>query len=168
MPPSTLSRWETIFALAVPPSTNLPMRRQAMLECFQRFGLVPTYQALTDMLSAKLGSVFVGVEYIDIVHANITVPDASYPFGVVNVLYPWMSTVGHILIRVQKLASMTEGDFYNAMALIPPMLEPILPADKTYDWYRPGVNSVAITGGPSAGGIYLDEAANLDNHVFDV
>lgn len=167
MPPSVLTRWETIFALSPSPSESVQARRAAVAECFLRFIETPTHQQLVDKLTAKLGSVFVALEYLDASLAVITVPDNTYPFGFASTDSPWSSTVAHMLIRTQQPAAMTWAQYLDTIALVAPVLEPIIPGWATWDFYLPGTTSVNVPLGPSAAGFYLDDPHNLDFEVFD-
>lgn len=161
-----LERWEHIFALAPSASDDETTRRDALATKLTAVGSPSIGGILTTALSAALGSAFVAVEHIDYSAASINVPDGTYPWGSVGAS-PWSSTVAHILVRMQKPAGWTEGQFYAAAAKVGVVLDPALPAWTTFDFYRPGPISSAVAGGPSAAGFYLDDAANLDNEIFD-
>jgi hypothetical protein len=166
-----LARWEKIFDLRPRPDATDNERRAAMLERWARFSGIANHAKLLDHLQSALGSYFVAIEYIDLSLARITVPDASYPWGTPNTDYPWSSTVAKILVRLQKPAGATEGDFYAEAGKVGPIVDAIAPAWVAYDWYRePAAPYAAINigGGPSAAGFYLDADHNLDNSVFDV
>ncbi len=163
-----IHRWEKIRAVTPNPGDSDRTRRDRLAAIEALAGLNPTHQVLTTLLSAALGDVFVAVEYISVANAVINVPDGSYPFGTVNAIVPWSSTVAHILVRTQKPTGMTEGEFYETAGRVVAILDPVVPSWVYFDWYRPGPVSVAVSGGPSAGGFYLDDDANLSNEVFDV
>jgi hypothetical protein len=159
-----LPRWEGIFAIAPSPTATDASRRAVLNARWQRFGQITNHARIVTELAAALGSYFVGVEYISSAIANIHAP--GYPVGTTVPGVPWYSTVAHILVRMQKPTGASEGDFYAAAGLVPTTLDPILSAFMTFDWYRAPVSAaVAVTGGPSAGGFYLDDPHNLDNNV---
>lgn len=165
----TIARWEKIRAIT-PNYGDSDNQRRARLAAIEALaGANPTHAFLAALLSNALGDVFVSIDYISANNAVIQVPDASYPFGVPSMsTSPWSSTIAHILVRVQKPAGMTEGEFYDTAGTAIAILDPVVPAWATIDWYRPGPVSVMVIGGPSAGGFYLDDEHNLDNEVFDI
>lgn len=165
-----LPRWEQILKLRPAPDATEKERRDAVLVRFERFVGVANHSKLLTELQAALGDVFVAIEYISRANAVVTVPDGSYPWGTPNADAPWSSSIAHVLVRLQKPAGYTEGDFYDAAAKVVPIFDAIMPADKTVNWYRAptGGPPVFVVGGPSAGGFYLDQPANLDNNVFSV
>lgn len=166
MPLDIIERWERIMALYPLPTDTEDDRRTRIEEHFARFGQATLSDRVEALLTEKLGDVFVAVEYISIANANILVPDATYPWGAVGGS-PWSSTVAHILVKLQKPTGMSEGAFYEEAGKVIQLLDPILPVWTTVDWYRAGPVSVSVSGGPSAGGFYLDDDHNLDNEVFD-
>jgi hypothetical protein len=165
-----LPRWEMIFKIRPKPDTSLRARRKELLRRWQHFGASASHGRLTTELQMALGDYFVAVEYIDIDNAVVHVPDGSYPWGTVVDGLTWYSTVAHILVRLQKPAGATEAHFYEAAGKVAPILDPIISMFATFDWYRePDTGTpVNVSGGPSAGGFYLDDEHNLDNNVFDV
>lgn len=167
---SCLPRWESVLAIVPSPTDSLQTRRTRVEKIFARIGLLLNRAALDTILTVELGDVFVAVENIDITNALVYSPDASYPFGDQHADIPWMSTVLHVLVRIEKPTNYTEGDFYEAAGKANPLMDDLLPAWCTYDWYRAPTGGAPenVTGGPSAGGFYLDQEANLDNHVLDL
>ena len=163
-----LPRWERIFAIRPSPTATDASRRAELTARWQRFGEISNHARIVTALTNALGSYFVAVEYISLANAVVHVPDASYPWGTVVAGVTWYSTVAHILVRLQNPAGSTEGQFYDAAGLVPQILDPIVSSFVTFDWYRsPSVGTpIAVVGGPSAAGFYLDET-NLDNLVFD-
>jgi hypothetical protein len=164
-----LERWERIYALAVDPDDTLDLRR-GRLEVLQlAIGQASIASQIATLLTNALGSVFVAVETIGVGVANIGVPDGSFPFGVVISGCPWFSTVNHLLIRVTQPTGYRDDQFYDAVARIFEIVDPMLPSHMTFDWYRAPQSGtpVVVAGGPSAAGFYLDER-NLDESVFDV
>jgi hypothetical protein len=164
-----LPRWEKIFRLRPRPTDTLVDRRQAVARAQARVGLETIHSTVTTALSTVLGPVFVAVEFLDSSLAIITVPDGTYPFGVVVDGVPWSSSVGTVLVRVERPNGYSEGDFYEAVGKISELLDDMLPADVDFLWYRAPETgaSVNVPGGPSAAGFYLDER-NLNESVFDV
>lgn len=163
-----LPRWEKIFGI-VPPPNATPVDRRAVVKArFRRFlDATGLHTRLTNAISAALGPFFVGVEYISLAVASVH--EDSGTFGTPLAGAPWTSTVAHILVRIQKPAGVSDGDFYAAAGMVVALADPIMPAWCTLDWYRaPSVYApIAVTGGPSGGGFYLDEPSNLGNSVFD-
>jgi len=165
-----LPRWEKNLAIRPPPNatenerrTEVKRRRRRLLDAT---GL---HARLYTTLLTNIPSYFVAVEYISLANANVHVPDGSYPWGTVADGAPWTSTVAHILVRLQRPAGATEYEFFQAASRVVELIDPILPAWCTLDWYRaPSIGTpINVVGGPSAGGFYLDEP-NLDILVFDV
>lgn len=164
-----LPRWERIFKIRPRPDATERERRDELVLRWERFGGVSNHARLTTALSEVLGDYFVAVEYISLANAVVHAPDATYPWGTVVSGVPWYSTVAHILVRLQKPTGATEAQFYEAAGKVVTTLDPIISAFVTFDWYRaPDTGaSVNVSGGPSAGGFYLDDEHNLDNNVFD-
>lgn len=165
MSDDALLRWEKILALAPGPDDDPAVRRGRVKAIFERFGWGSTAAAISVALEEALSGAFVAVEYIPYALAHILVPDGTYPWGVVGDV-PWSSNTAHVLVRLQKPIGWSEGSFYEAVANIALILEPILPAWCTFNWYRPGPVYAPITDGPSAAGFYLDDDFNLDNQIF--
>lgn len=166
-----IPRWERIFRIIPSPASSLAQRRTVIYQRFRRFLEATALHArLYARLVQDLGSTFVAIEYIDPTAATIYVPDASYPWGTVNANHPWFSTVCHILVLLQKPPGYSEGDFYAAASRVVTLADGLLPSYVTIDWYRaPSAGPpIAVSGGPSSAGFYLDADANLDNSVFDV
>jgi len=166
MSTDTLERWERILSLNPSPDSTEVERRQYLATLFSNFGQASINGRLYTLLSDALGDAFVDIEHISYANAAIHVPDGTYPWGDVIDGTPWSSTVAHILVRLQKPNGWSEADFYEAAGRVIQLLEPVIPVWCTVDWYRPGDTSSVVSGGPSAGGFYLDTPANLDNQVF--
>jgi hypothetical protein len=166
-----LERWEAIFKIRPAPDATDKDRRAELLARWQRFGGVANHSKIYTALSAALGDWFVDVEYISLANAVVGVPSPSYPWGTSGPSGTtwWYSTVAHILVKMQSPTGGSEAEFYQQAGKVHLTLDPIVPAWVTYDWYRAPETSAAITvsGGPSAGGWYLDER-NIDNSTFDV
>lgn len=165
MSADVLARWERILALNPSPTDTEASRRVRLEAVFSGFGKETISGRIGELLAAELGDVFIAVENISYDNAQIVVPDGSYPWGSAGAV-PWSSTVAHILVRLQKPDGCSEAQFYAAAARVGVVLEPIVPAWVTFDWYRPGPTYESVTGGPSAGGFYLDDEHNLDNEVL--
>jgi len=166
MSPAMLVRWERIFALTPDVADSLVIRRARVAQAQARVGTAALYTVILSELTEVLGSVLVAIEFISPTVAHVNAP-AGAPFGAVNPHVPWSSTVAHILVRVQVPTGYADRDFYDAVSLIAGRLEPLLPAWATWNWYRaPETGApIVVSGGPSAGGFYLDER-NLDSSVF--
>lgn len=163
-----LPRWEKIFRIIPAPTATLVDRHAVIKARFRRFlDATGLNTRITNALSVALGPFFVAVEYLSLTVANVH--DDSGTFGTPLTGAPWTSTVAHILVRLTKPAGYSEGEFYAAAGLVTPLIDPIMPAWCTLDWYRAPVvyAPVVVIGGPSGGGFYLDEPSNLDNSVFD-
>ena len=165
---TSLSRWEGILALAPAPGDPDQTRRARIQAVWSRTGQSPFTAYVITQLQAALGPVFVALEFISASNAVINVPNGSYPFGAANAVVPWSSTVAQLLIRTQLPSNYRETDFLASVSKINPLLDAIMPAWTTWTWYRPPTNyaPIAVTGGPSAGGFYLDDYKNLDYEVF--
>lgn len=164
-----LPRWEAICGIVPSPDDSLVARRERISKLFARIGLLINRATLEQLLRAEIGPVFVAVENITVDNAVVHSPDPTYDFGTQAEGAPWSSTVLHVLVRLQKPAGYTEGDFYEAAGKVAAVLDATLPAWCTFDWYRAptGGAPISVYGGPSAAGFYLDQEANLDNHVLD-
>ena len=167
---STLSRWEKILAMTPAPTDSDATRRARIVENFARVGRAAVQPLLEQRLQARLGSVFVSVEFLGRTVARSITNDASLA-SALGMTYvssvPWSSTLATIIVRLQKPSGYTEGDFYTAAGGVAKALEGVVPAWVTWTWYRAPVSTpVAITDGPSAAGFYLDDAHNLDNNIF--
>jgi hypothetical protein len=77
-----------------------------------------------------------------------------------NPFSPWTSTVGHIDIQVQQPSGYSLTQFFGSLSAIGPLLDAILPAWTTWDWWMPSPH------GAGGMGFYLDDPNNLDMEVF--
>jgi len=164
-----LERWEGIFKIVPSPGATAASRRIAVRARFRRFlDASAFHDRIESALRAAIPTYFSAIEYISYDNAVIHVPDPSYPWGTVANGHPWSSTTAHLLVLLVKPEGATEGDFYTAAAKVSPILDSLLPAWMTFNWYRAPTEApaVAVSGGPSQGGFYLDSIANLDNNVF--
>ena len=166
-----LARWEKIFRTTPSPSATAHERRQAIGRRLRRFvEAASLHSRLLRRLRDEVGEVFSAVEYISVDNAVIHVDGGGYPFGDIVDGAPWSSTVAHILVLLEKPEGYSEQDFYNAAGKVGPAIDGLIPAWATFDWYRRPASgaAVAVSGGPSQGGFYLDNDHNLDNNCFDV
>lgn len=164
-----LGRWERLMKLRPALGATPTERRDGILERFERFSGIANHAKLLKNLEHALGAAFVGVEYISVANAVVTVPDATYPWGAANPSRPWSSTVARILVQITKPQGWSEDQFYEAAAKVGPIIDALAPAWVAYDWYRGpvGYPPIVVAGGPQAAGFYLDAEHNLDNNVFD-
>lgn len=166
-----LARWEKIYRTNPAPGATEAERRAVLTRRVRRFIEAAAFHSrLVRRLQTEVGEVFSAVEYISVANAVIRVDGGGYPFGTTDHGVFWSSTVAHILILLVKPDGYSEEDFYNAAAKVGPAIDGLIPAWSTYDWYRKPASGapVTVSGGPSQGGFYLDNDANLDNNVFDV
>ncbi len=160
-----LSRWETILKV-IPNGTEVE-RRVALEAQWARFGALINIGQLSSKLTTLLGDVFVALEFIDTTQAVVHVPTTgSYPWGTPSTETPWYSTVMHMLVRTEVPDGYTEQEYLDTVGPVFPLLDGIVPAWLTWSVYRPGPVSYDVTGGPSAGGFYLDDPHNLNWEVF--
>lgn len=170
-----LARWEKIYRTNPRPGATEAERRAELGRRVRRVTEAAGFHArLYHRLQTDVGEVFSAIEYISVDNAVIRVDGMAgaggYPFGTTDHGVFWSSTVAHILILLVKPEGYSEADFYNAAAKVGPAIDGLIPAWCTFDWYRKPASGVAVnvSGGPSQGGIYLDNEHTLDNHVFDV
>ena len=161
-----LPRWERIMQVPVLPSATFPERRLALTKQWQRFGSLINIGRLSARLSGLLGEVFVSLEFIDSSVATIHVPDGSYPWGTASTTNPWYSTTMHMLIRTEVPDGYSEQDYLGIVGQVFPVLDGTLPAWMTWSVYRPGPVSYPVTGGPTAGGFFLNTPHNLNWQVL--
>lgn len=171
-----LPRWERALKIVVPRKTPDAARRRTLLERWQRFDEAATNARLVTLLTEELGSYFVALEYTGLSAATVRVPvyDPSihgpgpWPFGVESGNL-WSSTVARLLILLTLPDGATEADFLAQAGRVFTLLDPLVPAWVSFDWYRaPEIGApIAVANGPSSAGFYLDER-NLNYSVFDV
>lgn len=163
-----LERVEAIYAMPKDPSITRDQRRQRIAYVEKRRGEPADNQFITDGLARILGPVFVALEFISFANAVVHVPDNTYPFGTVAPGAPWYSTVCHILVRTQKPAGWSEGQYRIAGGAANAFLDAVVPAWCTWTIYHPpeGHAPTNTPGGPSAGGFFLDTPNSLDYCVF--
>lgn len=90
-----------------------------------------------------------------------TIGAPTIQWALTNPFAAWSSSVAHIAIQVQQPANYSNAQFYTAVGQIGALLDPLMPAWATWDWWLPNVQG---GGGP---GFYLDET-DLDVEIFDV
>jgi hypothetical protein len=166
----SLARWTKILRIAVKAGMTDGQKRRIISALFGQTGedSIRTYIVLA--LQDALGDVFEDVEYIPLASANITATPSGiggFPFGTEVAGMPWSSTVCRVLVKLVKLTGMSEGEFLEEAGKVAPILDPVLPAWVTFDWYRePEVGTpIAIPDGPTGAGFYLNEP-NLDVLIF--
>lgn len=158
-----LGRWLTILQIPILPTDTDTRRRQLVAATFLRWARPPTQQAIADAASNILGPLFVSVQRI----TTATPPNAFVPAspswgaGYWQVdssgAITWYSTISNFIVIVAKPASMTEGDFYQTIGQVRPVLDSYKPAWTTFSLVREG--SVP-------GHFILDDPHNLDNERF--
>jgi hypothetical protein len=149
-----LQRWERIFGLSPAPTDTEPVRRARLAAKWLTIGTNGGAQPIRDALTMALGPVFVGL-----VNTSLAQALAYWPGGTPSTSMPWSSTVAHVLVQVQQPATYSSRQFFDAVAGIGPIMDTLLPAWATWDWFEKD----------SAGniGFLLDDAMNLDFEVFD-
>lgn len=165
-----LPRWETIMKIRPAPNATEYDRRRMVRAKFRRFINASAFHSRVHaVLTTEIGEYFGAIEYIDIADAVIHVPDTSYPWGTMASGAPWSSNVAKVLVLLIKPEGGSEADFYSVAAKVNTVLDGVLPAWMTFDWYRAPASgaAVSVANGPSQAGFYLDNEHNLDNCVFD-
>ena len=157
-----LARWERILSIPVDPEDTEIERRDRVRERFQRIGQVPKPQSIRDLLRQKLGAIFVDLHHISVTEAVI-----RWPGGTEDPNAPWYSTVAHIAVQLRKPANYGEQAFYAAAAKVFSILDPVLAARLTWDWYRNGDGHTGEWPTDPEAGFFLDDEHNLDNEIFD-
>lgn len=160
---AVLARWERILGLSSEPTATENERRRPIQELFARIGEPTDQQTVADILAEKLGPVFVALHHLALAEAVVW-----WPGGTPNPEAPWYSTVSHIVIQTVRPYGYTEGQFYEAVARVNEFLDPLMPSDKTWDWYRNGPGHTGVWVTDPGAGFFLDDAVNLDNQIFDV
>lgn len=142
-----IGRWERILDLHPAPSDSDVARRAAIQAKFLAW-IGPS--ALLDLVTLIAGTSLIGIEFTDLVDAQIRWPENGYPNN-------WTSNTAHIVIRVQFSANQTTAEFWNMRARLTQALDDFLPAWATFDiaTFRPG----------GGNGFFLDER-NLNYETF--
>lgn len=175
-----IPRWEAILGLYPAAGETDDQRRARIQTHLLRFSETGVYQTVYDTLLAILGSdVFVGI-----VHTTSDATPSGSPLeanGPAQVWTPsdwsvgqhdatgavnFYSNIAHILIEVTQPRGMTDGEFYDLVAKINPVLDNLLPAWVTWDWFRRahnGQKGFYLDGDPVVTGTLV----NLDNEAFD-
>lgn len=161
-----LSRWEVILGLS-PLPTDTPIDRRARIQAkIALTGQSPTLQVIQDLLRKTIGSdVYVSIIAEDPTTATTTVPGgATVPGGITIPSGAWFSSVSYVPILVTQPSYMDDLTFYSKVGSIFTVLEAIMPAWTTFDWFR---NSPSFPSTTASTGFILDDVWNLDNESFD-
>lgn len=167
-----LPRWEAIFSLYPAATDTESTRRTALTTAWAKLSKKNRPQEIADALRTALGPVFVDVTPPPTpANANVWWPaGATTDLPIANTAtatIPWYSSVCLVSVQVEVPPSWTLAQFYAAVAKIGPILDPLIRAWETWQWWA--VDSVQGTKG-----FYLDttstagEPNNLDVDVFDV
>lgn len=163
-----IPRWEKILGLYPNEGDTGNQRRARIVKAFARVTQIGIYQTVYDQLLATLGSnVFVQIVTTSSAQAVVYTPAGwtvglHDPSGLVN----FYSTIAHILVEVVQPAGMLDGDFYQLVGKVNPLLDNLLPAWVTFDWYRKvhaGGTGFYLDGDPTTTGTLV----NLDNEAFN-
>ena len=149
-----LPRWERIYQLAPAPGATEGQRRASVAAKRLATGQTGSAQPIQDALQVALGPVFAAYE-----HLKLSEAVSLWPGGTTSPTIPWYSTLAHVLVRVQIPATYSLGRFYVAVGNVQPILDPMLPATFTWDWY--------VASSHGGRGFYLDEP-DLDLEAFDI
>lgn len=162
---TTLARWVKIRDIRLAADANDDTKRAAVVKRERQDGRSPTLDVIHDELVEALGPLFVALELI--APPVAVVHDDSGYFGSAVDGAPWYSTVAHILVRVVQPAGYSDAEFFDIASRTHKVLDPLVPAWVTYDWYTAPIvgTPIPVTDGPSASGFYLDEP-NLSRVVF--
>jgi len=163
----TLERWEKILGLS-PLSSDTPASRRIRVEA--KLGLLAagtSFVTINDYLTKVLGDMYVGLEFPDPLTAVTYVPGGgSVPGGPTFLdgefapagISPWASSLAKVIVKLEKPAAMSEGEFYDRASQSYNDMDNLVGAWMGFDWVRDG---------PNGAGFYLDEENNLDNQRFD-
>jgi len=99
---------------------------------------------------------------------RIKAPVVRWPGGIQDPGAPWYSTVAHLVVQLRKPPNYSEQQFYQAAANVFGLLDPLLPAHLTWDWYRDGDGHTGQWPPDPGAGFFLDDPHNLDNEIFDI
>lgn len=135
-----LPRWESMMGLSALPTDTVAKRQARIAARFRLINKMPTTQDLTDLLVSALGITFLEIINIDRSHAYAQYPGGTPIVGGITntVNAPWYSTIQHIFIEVIHPTSITDNQFYATVNQITPLLNPLLPAYDTFDWFWDG------------------------------
>ena len=154
-----ISRWEAIYGIYPLSADTTADRRARIAVAAGRPGKQPNYQDTSDLLRAALGATFV-----QIIHTSTTDPHASIIWpgaGNTTLAVGWSSSVSFVAVLVKQPAGMNDGQFYETIGKMFPILDGVLPAWTTFDWLRRDVH------GGNVAGFWLDDLPNIDNEGFD-
>jgi hypothetical protein len=149
-----LSRWEAIFSIHPLVTDSYNDRRARLVLRFRALG-GPLYATIEEICDFLLGSLLIGVEYIDLTNYN-----ANWPGGTPSKPTMWNSTIAHILVRVVRPGNevgMTRHEYFERLREMKDYMRGYLAAFTTLDW---GCFNVGGTRG-----FKLDEP-NLDIETF--
>lgn len=158
-----LPRWEAIFGIVPSPTEDEPTRRGAVVAAWQKQIANNDAQGLYDAVALVLGPLFVSV----VVNTPASAGDITWwpinpdPYATAALPVPWYSTRSCISIRVTQPANYTESAFLSAISSAMVLLDGLLPAYDTFQWFTTDVGSGFV-------GFYLDSYENLLRDVFDV
>ena len=156
-----LPRWEAIFDQPSLPGDTEPVRRARIAAAWAKIGVPNAHQAVIDSLTQTLGPLFTGI----IVYQTPGTATAYWP-GASNATatLPWYSTIDHIDIQVRLLpgyqisTGAPNGLFWNAVAAMVPLLDAMLPAWVTFDWF--------LQSSAGHNEFLLDDPSNLDTELL--
>jgi hypothetical protein len=144
-----LGRWEAILAKPPEPGDTIVARQSRLVDIQRREGQTPHQQYVLDRLTELLGDILVQVHHIAPADAVMYWPGGTELPG-----YPWYSTVCYLPVQVQRPTGFTWPDFFGRIGKLAALLDDILPAWITFDWFL-------------TEGFILDEENNLDGAAFD-
>lgn len=149
-----LARWEAIFAIRPHVDDSDNVRRARLVLKFKALG-GPLYATLEEICAFLLGSLLIGVEYIDLSNDN-----SNWPGGTPSKPTMWNSNIAHILVRVVRPGQevgMTRQEYFEKLRVLKDFMRDYLAAWSALDW---GCFNVGGTRG-----FKLDEP-NLDIETF--
>ncbi len=166
-----IPRWEEILGIVPNEGDTDTVRRARIAIAFGRIAQSGIYQVVYDQLVSQLGSVFVGLVNQSSSTAVVWTPSgwdvgSHDPSQQIN----FYSTIAHLSVEVKQLPYMTDGEFYETVGGINPILDDLLPAWVTWDWFRTpsGVPGFYLDSGWPGGAVPAGEpSVNLDNEVLN-
>ena len=165
-PAELLPRWRTILRIYGGTDTDM---RERWARRWTYFSRETTHALIMETLQRVFGSTFVGVDPASIDNVDSVDADPSEPYLAFDDKDkgPWIGTPYRVIARLEPPAGMSPMEFYDLTSLGEREMDEVLPAWYEFVWYRPPETGapIAVTGGASAGGFYLDER-NLDNSAL--
>lgn len=161
-----LERWEKIYALPVSPYETEKQRRRKLAFKIKAETTPNTLGTIYEFLQELLDPIFVGIDFNTPLTAQGYFPGGHTISGgpvladgnaLGNTVSPYTSTLGKVLILLEKPVNMSEDEFYSRTGGIYDLLDGLLGWWCSYAWVRDGA------GGP---GFILDTPKNLDNMRF--